>query len=694
METTRYRSDDLRRTQVPPRWLTASAMAAALVAAPLAGQQMTVTSDLPQEGFVDPATPLRITPDRVLAEGERIAVMVGDQDVTALLTFDGETFTYRPGAFPLPAASHEMRVFLVDARRTWRELARFPLRVRGALGFEERRFTPGMNLSLESQPAQGHTPLEAGPERATYGQLDGELRLGVEQVHAAATVGADLRLVGTSYQEDALRFQRKGEDAPKVDLSSYEVRLRSEPVNVTVGSLQFGEERHLMNGIGGRGARLDLGEGRVDGSLVASSAKQIVGWENLLGFDTSDDRILAASLGLDLLSTPGAVRVEASWMSGRTRPASGFNQGAITDREESDGFSVRLRTNALKGRMRLDAGYAESRFTNPEDDLLSQGRDLVEVHRTRKNARYLDADLDVLRNVPLWGTEKGRLSVGYRHERVEPLYRTVGTYVRSDVLTHRYDVRADVSWLTLSGSLGRGEDNLDGIPSVLTTRTDRTAFTAALPLRRRSGWLPTLNYRLDRTHQFGLGIPVGGGFDASHVPDQVSLNHTANATWQGGRAQLGLQLGIADQDNRQPGRENADFLTRRTSVQLGLTPVAALSLGLDLAQERRENRGADDVAETRRWGVSLSWRALRSSSLSVSWSDTFQDNAAATFERGDRVLTAGWSSFVPTAERFGGQYFLRFNYQSSRDQDLLRAMGSDRMFWTVQLGLSLSAGRR
>ena len=33
METTQYRSDDLRRTQVPRRWLTASAMAAALVAA-------------------------------------------------------------------------------------------------------------------------------------------------------------------------------------------------------------------------------------------------------------------------------------------------------------------------------------------------------------------------------------------------------------------------------------------------------------------------------------------------------------------------------------------------------------------------------------------------------------------------------------------------------------------------------------
>ena len=694
MENTQHRSDAPRRTRVPRRWLTASAIAASLVAVPLGAQQMTVTSDLPRTGFVDPTTPIRITPDRVPTEGERIAVMVGDQDVTALLAYDGATFTYRPGAFALPAGAHEVRVFLVDPRGTWRDLARFPLRVRGALGFEERRITPGMDVSLESQPAQGHTPLEAEPERATYGQLDGELRLGVEQVHAAAALGADVRLVGTSHQEDALRFFRQGADAPKVDLSSYAMRLQSEPVKLTVGSVQFGEERHLVNGIGGRGARLDLGHGKVDGSLAASSPTPIVGWENLLGLGESDNRILAANLGLDVLTTPGALRVDASWMSGRTRPVSGFNQGALTDREESDGFSVRLRTNALRGRMRLDVGYAESRFTNPKDELLSQGVELVDVRRTRKNARYVDADLDVLRNVALWGREKARVSVGYRHERVEPLYRTVGTYVRSDVLTDRYDVRADVSWLTLSGSFGRGEDNLDRIPSVLTTRTDRAAFTAALPLHRGAGWLPTLNYRLDRTHQLGLGLPVGGGFDPSHVPDQVSLNHTANATWQSGRMQLGLQLGIADQDNRQPGRENADFLTRRSSVQLGLTPIAVLSLGLDLAQERRENRGADDVSETRRWGLSMSWRALRSSSLSVSYSDTFQDNAAATFERGDRVLTAGWSSFVPAAERFGGQYFLRFNYQSSRDEDLLRAAGSDRMFWTIQLGLSLSAGRR
>jgi len=113
---------------------------------------------------------------------------------------------------------------------------------------------------------------------------------------------------------------------------------------------------------------------------------------------------------------------------------------------------------------------------------------------------------------------------------------------------HRVDVRADISWLTLSGSFGRGEDNLDEIPSVLTTQTDRTGYTATLPLQRAGRWLPSLNYRLDRTHQLGLDLPTNGGFSESHIPDQVSLNHSASARWQIGRVRLGDGKKVAAAD--------------------------------------------------------------------------------------------------------------------------------------------------
>ena len=366
----------------------------------------------------------------------------------------------------------------------------------------------------------------------------------------------------------------------------------------------------------------------------------------------------------------------------------------ISDYERSDGLSFRVRANAISRRVRVDLGFAESQFTNPADSLLSQGRDLVPVRETRNKARYIDADVDLLRNLSLGGSATARLTLGYRHERVDPLYRTVGTYVRSDQLNDRIDLRADIAWLTLSGSLGRGGDNLDDVPSVLTTQTDRSGFTAALPLQRASEWLPSLDYRLDRTHQAGLGIPTGGGFSESHIPDQVNLNHTARATWQLNKVRVGLGLNLADQDNRQPGRENADFLTRRTSLQLGVNPAPSLDLGVDLALETLDNKAEESVVQTQRWGVQASWQPLRGSSLSVSYSDTFQDNDAATFERGDRTATVGWNSVVPFVGSFGGQYFLRFNHQTSRTHDFVRDFGADRMFWTMQVGLSLSAGSR
>ena len=668
----------------------------ALAAQAVAAQELTVRSDLPSGGFIDRRTPVRITPDRPLEGDARLAVLVAGQDVTALLTRrEGEdTLEYDPSIFPLPAGEHELAVFVIDAEDRWTEVARFPIRVRGALGFEERRFEPGLDIGLKSQPAENHDPAELTPERATYGQLDGQMRLGLEQLHAGFSWGADVDLVGTSYQKDALRFFRDGDEAPHVDLASYAARIETEPVGLTVGDLRFGDHRHLTNGISARGARVDLDGGRVDGSFVASSAVQIVGWDNPVGLGESDDRILMASLGVDALSTPGGLRLDASWMSGRQQPTSGFNQGVVSDFEKSDGFSLRLRSSALKGRLRLDAGYAESQFVNPEDSLLAQDRELVEVRETRRDARYIDADVDVLRDVPLWGAERARLSVGYRHERVDPLYRVVGSYMGSDRLTNRFDVRADIAWLTLGGSFGRGEDNLDDLPSVLTTRTDRRGFTAALPLQRGASWLPSLNYRLDRTHQLGLGVPVDGGFDESHIPDQVSLNHAAGATWQLSRVRLGLQYDVSDQDNRQPGREDADFLTRRSSVQVGVTPATALDLGLDLSLESRDDQGAEVVTHARRWSASASLRPFRASSLSFSWSDTFQDDDVETFERSDQVLSAGWTSFVPFFERFGGQYFLRFNYQSNSSLDVVQELESDRMVWTLQFGLNLSAGRR
>ncbi|MCA9739785.1 MAG: hypothetical protein KC645_19315, partial [Gemmatimonadetes bacterium] len=104
----------------------------------------------------------------------------------------------------------------------------------------------------------------------------------------------------------------------------------------------------------------------------------------------------------------------------------------------------RVTAQALSRRLRLDAGVSRSRFDNPEDPTLAQGFDLVGVEEETSGARYLEASVDALRDLRLSDTRRVRLTVGYRHERVDPLYRSLGAYTQADRLQDQVDVSADV----------------------------------------------------------------------------------------------------------------------------------------------------------------------------------------------------------------------------------------------------------
>lgn len=390
------------------------------------GQEVVVSSSLPSQGFVDSRAEIRLSFDRPLEGGDGIAVFIDEEDVTSLFAWIDGTFAYQPGAFPLPAGRHALRVFTVSASGEWTQVARYDLRVRGALGFEDRDLRPGLELGLKSQPSSVYDPDESAPLRETYGDLDGELRLGFEQRHTTFTLTASTQVLGTSYRSNALRFQREGEKAPLVDLSSYSLGFQTDRGSLLVGHVRYGDHRHLTNGLSGRGASLGVSVSRVEASFATSSPNQIVGWDNLFGITEPEHRIVSGNLGLEVFETPGALRLDAGWMDGSVLPDGGFNQGVVNDAEKSTGYSFRLRANTLDRRVRLEAGYAESRFTNPEDSFLSQGFDLVPVERARNDAGYIDADIDVLRDLALGGSTKARLSIGYRHERVDPLYRSVG----------------------------------------------------------------------------------------------------------------------------------------------------------------------------------------------------------------------------------------------------------------------------
>jgi hypothetical protein len=554
-----------------------------------------------------------------------------------------------------------------------------------------------VDLTFSAQPANGEQPLPPEPVDGPE-VLDGALLTNFALDHRAFTLKATTTLVGSSERDKRLRFRSLQEDAPLLDLSSYRVDHEQGPVTLAVGHVAGGGQRHLINNFSSRGASLAVkASERVDLRVGANAGSQEVGWSNLLGVGDGDHRVLSADMGVEAFSRPGALRMEVGWMSGSLLPRSGFTRGAVTDAEVSDGLAFRVLAQGLDRRLRLDAGWSRSTFDNPTDPELTGGVAAVDVRATTNHARYLDLSLAALRGLSLGGGRTARLTVALKHERVDPLYRSVGATVGADKQTDQLDVNGVVAGVTLRGAFSEMEDNLAEIASVLKSKTNRRTLSADLPLPRLIGsaaWLPAVTYRHDRTHQFGVSLPGNGGFSAGHVPDQVSVNQSLSLAWQGRTVGFRYQLNHSDQDNRQEGRENADLRTLASGFGLSLEPARSLQLGLDVDLERSDNLGADQRDRTRRWGVTGTWRPIDRASFALRFSDSLQDDEAATREQLGRSLDLKWSARIPGAGRFDGTWFVRYNRSETSRRDLARDIDQDRTRWAVNVGASLNIARR
>jgi hypothetical protein len=655
------------------------------------------------EDWVERDTAITVSLSRVPQPGEgRVAVTIGRSDVSDLFSLQGTDLVYRPELLPLTVGESEVAVFLVAPGDDWKELGRFPLRVLTPGGFQRAEIEPSLDLASQALLADG--PGDLGNETG-FRDATGQLNLKGTWVHPGYELRVAAQVLGVTEAAQAIRFRDLGEDAPRADLASYQLRLQRGQTRVEVGHLSFGDSRHLIRSFSSRGLALGSTLGRRGEIAVGAFAgTSMVGWDNPLGIADADHRILSGRVAFDLLPTsPGALRLEGTVLGGSVLPRSGFSAGNINDRERSDGWSLRLRSAVFSRRLRVEGGYAESSFRNPEDPLLDQGKgDLVEVESETRSARFLDLAWDVVRDRPLAGGELPfTLTAGYRQERVEPLYRTVATFVRSDLDQDVYDLTATLGPISAQVTRSDARDNLDDIPSILTTRTRRQGAHLMIPLgelpRTIEGagrWLPILTYGLDRTHQYGLEVPENSLFEPGHVPDQVSLSHTAGLEWMGATWRFGYRYSLSDQDNRQPGRENADFETRVHGVSLGLAPHARVDLSFDVDLERSDNLELEEVTETLRYGVGAQLRLADWTSLagSASWSETETGSLEQVNE--SSVLDLQWTVHLRRlfGERrgAGAQLFLRYSYQQTELRDPVFELEESFRNWGINSGINLS----
>ncbi len=680
---------------------TAAVRAAADTTAPLS---ISVNGTL--DAFRDRRAAIDFTLSRPLtpADGE-LVVLVGTNDVSLLMTVHGTRATLEPGLFPLPVGESPLQL-LRFVNGEWITVGMFTVRVRGLGGFSRSAAVPSITLGSTGLLADGQSGGDA--TAAAPKRQDATLAAGFRSTHERSgfAIESQSSLVGAARDEQALRFAQQGARAPQLDLSDYRVSLRMPQARVDLGHVSIGSNRHLISGMTSRGVALTTGPSWASLTLGSIAGAPIVGWDNIIGLAEPSHRVSAASLGVELLrKRPGALQVRVTTMDGSLLPRNGFTQGAVTDAEASRGSGVEITTSTPGQHGRLSAGYARSAFSNPLTDTeLTGGISVVRTERVRRSARYLESALDVLNDAKLFGRTTTRLTVGWRHERVDPLYRSVGSFVQADRRQDVIDLNGGIGVIALQGGHTIARDNLANITGVLTSQTRSSTANVAAPLaallrvRQYAGWLPQLTVGVVSSAQFAE--TAADIFRPEDLTDQQTVALDVGAQWQLDVWRLHVRDNRTRQDNRQRTREHADFSGTVQALSLGRSIGTRLDGSLDASLERQRNEELAQVNTVRRVGLSGNWRVSPSTALSSNVTAAVSRTPPGTTDVTNIEMRAELSHTVRLfrvgTDMRTGQFFFRFARASVREAPFGFVDGSalplglaTRIQWTVNSGLSL-----
>ena len=694
-------------------------------------QQLTIIASFSDKA-VQPREPIELLLNRALDQSEkRIGVLIGSTDVSALFTQEKLRLRYNSRLWSLPLGESPLVVYLVLKDDEWKEIAQFTLRVekekpagskavsgpsspgeseltsflkakyRGpfstdddaaatdedGLGRQQQttssqspasrnwkmKFAPSVTLILNSQPAQSTFP-GPQPERATFSELNLQASLKNEASYRIFGTQSSFDFAGSSFQKEALRFGTLGNEAPKVDLSSYLVHIQTGKVKYDVGHFSYGTQRQLINGFSSRGITITVPFlKRFDFSAAVMNGTQLVGYDNFFGLSKSKHQMLSGTVGLEVFpKRPGGLRVEVGVLSAYFQPISGVNRGVITDLQRSRGIALRLIANDKSQRFHFEGGFTRSFFASPSDNSLNQGANVVSLPALSRNAHYVEARYEILKNYSLTKTKKANLSVAFREENVAPLFRSLGASTQADKIQYEYSVNGSLNEINAQFAHSNFHDNLRRIPAILRSLTGNTHFSLAAPAgsllnkTKSSPWLPRLGYSFDRIHSFGAAIPINGGFelDLSSIPNLVGTNQTFSADWQVKKFTWGYNVNHSFQDNRQTGRERADQGVLVNSGRIGIAATSKLNLNFDLSAESTVNKERARIDRTYRLAPGIIWQLTNHMSLTANLANTIAGDAAKTSRSRNTEFDASWTyRFTRGKEglrKVSGQFFIRY----------------------------------
>ena len=553
-------------------------------------------------------------------------------------------------------------------------------------GFEKLNFIPALTLTIKSQPAQSTFPTANRPERPTFTDLNMTGSFKTELVRGPFNAQTQFDFAGASFKKEALRFGELGNDALNVDLASYLTTYQLGKSKYLLGHSSYGASRHLINGFSSRGMSLAVPlSPRFDLSLAAMNGSTVVGFNNFFGLASRRHQMVAGTLGMEFLpKRPGGFRLETAVMEGWLLPVSGFNQGVVNDAERSKGIGFRVIASDPAQRFRFEGGFTRSEFFNPADLALNQGQRVVDVRPLWKNAQFMDVAYDIFKGFAITKEKKLNLTFNFKHERVDPLYKSLGASAQADKINNEFLLNGAIGEVTAQFAHQRVNDNLADIPSILKSNTRVNTFAVTIPLAtvllnpaKPSTLLPRLSYNFNQTYQFGAAVPINGGFeiDPATVPDQISTNQGITADWQFKGWRLAYKANHSFQNNRQNGNQNADLTNLVNGVTVGIVPSPAIDLAVDFNAESAFDKLQITTNRNFTLAPNVTWRVNKKMNLVSNISFNLAGDVANT--RNDRNINFDLQysyQFAKEKDRFrkvGGQFSIKYTNTFARSQNIL-----------------------
>lgn len=637
-----------------------------------------------------------------------LIVIIDSLDITSFLDVDqsGKYLQFVPNSVDLGKGRHKLTIYSRPSSTRKEPDKTFEFGILDGLGFERTSIRPAASFDLSYQPyfeSSGSTLPPPNPDQ--FANLDFKLGLESEIERSSWVFSTKQNWLGSSRETNALRFSVLGAEAPKLDLSNYEVSLVSPSTTIVVGHVSNMSLNPLLTqSISNRGVFVNkkLTE-HISASLTAQSGRSITGYDNLLGFDEAFNNIYAAQIAVEPFHNREHLSLNIGWLKSQQPAQADFDIGQVPSAEASEGIGISLKSALFDNRLTGYLNYASSTYSAPAAQEVDEfGFQNVFLESSTNQAYAAGIELVLAKSDNPYASSL-KLNFG----QYDPQYKVISGFSESDKRFWDIGLEGRLNSVSYSLSGGSYRDNLNNLPFALATRNDSLAATLSLPLqlvlhggngiKQGMGWLPDLNYTYTYGGQYGINNPISDPesfFTAENqIPKQYTIANRLGMTWDLAPVNLAFSYTNTFQNNEQDGRQNQDLYN--SSFELNLTWTASPSLTLSPRLSYTKELAQLPFIEQRnlQHGFDLSYQASESLAFSSGYSYGNQSVSTGLSSSVSWLVYAqasySFKSLFRSAHPWPGSVFVRINYASQYQEDILSFVqdaGSN--FW-INTGFSL-----